>query len=181
MRKDMSIDKWLSKKDSKEQELRREKAFKSLSEGEVKELKKKKIRSIAEKRDQKSVQTLESDNFLQEILKFKEWLNQRTYLKGDIDKIESWITNLYSSIKYEAEVKAKSININDKKNLIEDYKKIPPKFLDEKIRIAINKKIHGMTRTNSDNYYLRKLRSIIKEKLIESKYYEILDKLLNIF
>ena len=180
MRKDMSIDKWLSKKDSKEEQ-RREKAFQSLSEDEVKDLKKKKIRSIAEKSDQKSVETLESDNFLREILKFKEWLNQRTYLKGDIDKIETWIRNLYSNIKYEAKFKAKSIAIDEKKNIIENYKKIPPKFFDEKTRIAINKKIHGMTRTNSDNYYIRKLRSTIKEKLIESKYYEIIDKLLNLF
>jgi len=37
----MSIDKWLSKKDSKEEQ-RREKAFQSLSEDEVKDLKKKK-------------------------------------------------------------------------------------------------------------------------------------------
>jgi hypothetical protein len=179
MRKGMSIDKWISKKDTKEEQ-RREKAFKNLSEGEVKELKKKKIRSIAEKSDQKSAETLDDDNFLQEILKFKEWLNQRTYLKGDIDKIETWITNLYSGIKYEAEFKARSVDIKDKKNIIENYKKIPPKFLDEKIRIAINKKIHGMTRTNSDNYYLKKLRSILKEKLIESNYYEILDKILKL-
>jgi len=181
MRKGMSIDKWLSKKVSKEEEKRREKAFKSLSEGEVKELKKKKIRNIVEKGDQKSGESLESDKFLHEILEFKEWLNQRTYLKGDIDKIETWITNLYSTIKYEAELKAKFINSNDKKNIKENYKRIPPKFLDEKIRIALNKKIHGITRTNSDNYYLRKLRSIIKEKLIESKYYEVLDNILNLF
>ncbi|MFX1346630.1 MAG: hypothetical protein ACFFBC_02590 [Promethearchaeota archaeon] len=176
----MSIDKWLSKKDSKEEEMRREKAFRNLSEDEVRDLKKKKIRNIVEKGEQKSGDTFENDKFLQEILKFKKWINQRTYLKGDIDKIETWITNLYSSIKYEAELKAESIDIDNKKNIIEDYKKIPPKFLDEKIRIAINKKIHGMTRTNSDNYYLRKLRSIIKEKLIESNYYEILDKILKL-
>ncbi|MFX0165316.1 MAG: hypothetical protein ACFFAG_14545 [Promethearchaeota archaeon] len=177
----MSIDKWLSTKDSKEEKLRREKAYKSLSEDEVKELKKKKIRSIGEKGDQKSTEALESDKFLQKVIEFKEWLNQRTYLKGDIEKIETWITNLYSSIEYEAELRAKSINISDKKSLMEEYKKIPPKFLDEKIRIALNKKIHGTTRTNSDNYYLRKLKGNIKERLIESKYYEILDKILNLF
>ncbi|MFW9875529.1 MAG: hypothetical protein ACFFG0_20690 [Candidatus Thorarchaeota archaeon] len=177
----MSIDKWLSKEGSKEKEMRKEESFKNLSEGEITELKKKKIRRIAEKGDQNSTEIIESDNFLQEILKFKEWLNQRTYLKGDIDKIETWITNLYSNIEYEAEFEAKLINFNDKKSLIEDYKIIPPKFLDEKTRIAINKKIHGMTRTNSDNYYLRKLRSTVKEKLIESKYYEILDKILHLY
>jgi hypothetical protein len=181
MRKGMSIDKWLSKKDSKEEEKRREKAFKSLSEGEVKELKKKKIRNIVEKEDQKSAESLESDKFMQEILEFKGWLNQRTYLKGDIDKIETWISNLYSTIRYEAENKAKLISSNDKKNIIENYKKIPPKFLEEKTRIALNKRIYGTQRTNSDNYYLRKLKKEIQDKLIEARYYEILDKLLKIF
>lgn len=180
MRKGMSIDKWFSKKDSKEEEKRREKAFKSLSEGELKELKKKKIRNIVEKEDQKSGKSLESEKFMQDILEFKKWLNQRTYLKGDIDKIETWITNLYSSIKYEAEHKSKLMNSNEKRSLIEDYKKIPPKFLDEKTRIAINKKIHGIKRTNSDNYYLRKLKSNLKEKLKEAEYYESLNKLIKI-
>ena len=173
----MSIDKWLSEKDSKEERIKRENAFRSLSEGEVKELKKKKIRNMVTKDEQKSVESTESDKFISEILEFKEWLNQRTYLKGDIDKIESWIKNLYLKIQTHT---SKEEYSDSKKKMIEDYKKIPPSFLDEKTRVAINKKIHGTTRTNSDNYYLRKLKKSVQEKLNESKYYEILDNLLKI-
>jgi len=173
----MSIDKWLSEKDSKEERIKREKAFRSLSEGEVKELKKKKIRNIVRKDEQKSAESSENDKIIDEILEFKEWLNQRTYLKGDIDKIETWIKNLH--LKVQTHISNKE-NSNSKKKLIEDYKKIPPSFLDEKTRVAINKKIHGTVRTNSDNYYLRKLKKIVQEKLNESKYYEILNGLLNL-
>ena len=44
----------------------------------------------------------------------------------------------------------------------------------------MNKLIHGANRTNSDNYYLRKLKNILKEKLKEAEYYDILDKLIKI-
>ncbi|MHA2038857.1 MAG: hypothetical protein ACW972_03190 [Promethearchaeota archaeon] len=174
----MSIDKWLSKKGSKEDELKREKAFKNLSESEVKDLKKKKIRNMIQKDDRKSSDKSDSEKFLTRIVEFKDWLNQRTYLKGDFEKIEMWINNLNSEIKIN---KLKLINNFDKKKVVEEYKKIPPKFLDEKTRIALNKKIHGTKRTNSDNYYLRKLKNIIQDKLFEAKYYEILDRILEIF
>jgi deoxyadenosine/deoxycytidine kinase len=173
----MSIDKWLSEKDSKEERIKREKAFRSLSEGEVKDLKKKKIRNIVKKDDLNAVESPESDKFIDEILEFKEWLNQRTYLKGDIEKIETWIKNL--NLKIETD-KSKEEDSNYKKKIIKEYKSIPPNFLDEKTRVAINKKIHGTERTNSDNYYLRKLKKTVQEKLNESKYYEILDGLLNL-
>ncbi|MFX1304582.1 MAG: hypothetical protein ACFFBV_06875 [Promethearchaeota archaeon] len=176
----MSIDKWLSDKDSKEEKVRREKAFKRLSEDEVKDLKKKKIRNMIQEERQKSSELSRNDEFLTQIIEFKNWLNQRTYLKGDLDRIETWISNLYSTIKDEADKEKNSIDKDEKKKLIENYKNISPKFLDEKTRIAINKKIYGTKRTNSDNYYLRKLRNTIKEKLYEAKYYEILDKLLKI-
>ncbi|MFX1374522.1 MAG: hypothetical protein ACFFA0_01810 [Promethearchaeota archaeon] len=173
----MSIDKWLSKEDSKEEQIKRDKIFRNLSEGEVNELKKKKIRNITKKEAQKPVESSEKDNFLNEILEFKEWLNQRTYLKGDVDKIETWVNNLHLKIQsYSFKEDYSSL----KNQLITDYKKIPPNFLDEKTRVAINKKIHGTMRTNSDNYYLRKLKKTVQEKLNESKYYEILDSLLNL-
>ena len=177
----MSIDKWLTKKGSKEEELRREKAFKRLSEDEVKDLKKQKIRNIIQKKPQITSEDPVTERFLNSIVEFKEWLNQRTYLKGDIEKIETWINILYSRIKYETEEKQKSIKNYDKKKLVEDYKKIPPKLLDEKTRIALNKLIYGTKRTNSDNYYIRKLKNIIKDKLNEATYYEILGKVLGIF
>ncbi|MFX0105567.1 MAG: hypothetical protein ACFE75_08760 [Candidatus Hodarchaeota archaeon] len=176
----MSIDKWLSDKDSKEERIRREKAFKHLTKDEVQELKKKKIRDVVKKEVKKTSEVSESDKFLQEIIEFKDWLNQRAYLKGDLDKIETWISNLYLTIRYESEKKAESTHYNEKKKMIEQYKEIPINFLDEKTRVAINKKIRGTNRTNSDNYYLRKLKKEIQEKLKEAKYYETLDKILKI-
>ena len=181
MRIDMSIEKWLSKKGSKEEELKREMAFKRLTESEVKELKKKKIRNMTQKEDQKSSVESDTEKFLHSIVEFKDWLNQRTYLKGDIEKIETWINNLYSGINSETEEKQKLNKNYSKKKLVEDYKKIPPKFLDEKTRIALNKKIYGTKRTNSDNYYLRKLKNSIQDKVNEAKYYEILERILEIF
>lgn len=181
MRRYMSIDKWLNEKDSKEERIKREKAFKSLSKQEVQDLKKKKIRDMVKKIDHKSTETSERDKFLDNIVEFKNWLNQRTYLKGDIAKIETWIKNLYSIVKYESRLRLESTNYNERGKLIERYKKIPPKFLDERTRVALNKLIHGTTRTNSDNYYLRKLKNFLKEKLKEAEYYEILDELFRIF
>jgi len=64
-------------------------------------------------------------------------------------------------------------------HLIEQFRTIPPTFLDEKTRIAINKKLNGTKRTSSDNYYLRKLQSLIREKLNEAEYYELLKSILD--
>ena len=64
--------------------------------------------------------------------------------------------------------------------LIQQFRKIPANFLDEKTRIAINKKLHGQKRTNSDNYYLRKLKAEIKEKLYEASYFEILKAIIEL-
>ncbi|MFX1309912.1 MAG: hypothetical protein ACFE8C_09475 [Promethearchaeota archaeon] len=176
----MSIDKWLNEKYTKEEKIKREKAFKKLTKEEVQELKKKKIRDMVKKEEQKVSEVSEREKFLQDIIEFKDWLNQRTYLKGDIDKIETWIKNLYSIVVYESDQKKKSTDHNEKKRVITKYKEIPPKFLDEKTRVAINKLIYGTKRTNSDNYYLRKLKSNLKEKLKEAEYYDTLDKLFRI-
>lgn len=176
----MSIDKWLNENDSKEQRIKREEVFKQLSKEEVQELKKKKIRDMVKKEKEKKSEDSERDKFLQEILEFKEWLNKRTYLKGDIAKIEMWIRNLNSILTILSENREKSVIHDEKRNLIEKYKEIPPKFLDEKIRIAINKLIYGSKRTNSDNYYIRKLKNILKERLKEAEYYDTLNKLIEI-
>ncbi len=177
----MSIEKWVTKKKSKDEEKKREDAFRRLTSNEVQILKKKKIRKMVQKDHTQKVEISEVNTFLQDIIEFKNWLNQRTYLKGDIEKIETWINNLYSRIKNVTKQKQKSIKISDKKELVEDYKKIPPKLLDEKTRIALNKLIYGTKRTNSDNYYIRKLKNIIQVKLNEATYYEILDKILGTF
>ncbi|MFX1389447.1 MAG: hypothetical protein ACFE9Z_05215 [Promethearchaeota archaeon] len=176
----MSIDKWLSEKDSDEQKARREEAFKQLSNQEIQELKKKKVRDIVKKEEQKINQSSERDKFLLKIIEFRNWLNQRNYLKGDLERIETWIKNLNSMIKLISGEDQKLDIDNDKKRTITKYKEIPPKFLDEKTRIALNKLIHGTQRTNSDNYYIRKIKSVLKEKLKEAEYYQTINKLFKI-
>ena len=175
----MSIDRWLSEKDSKDEDIKREQAYKKLSEEEVQDLKKKKVRDIVQKKTSENIETPKENDFLYEIIKFNNWLNQRTYLKGDFDKIEMWIKNLYSKMNSEAAHESCQTDYSEKRKVIDEYKKIPPQLLDEKIRIALNKKIHGGKKTSSDNYYLRKLKAKIKDKLLEAKYYEILYKIIN--
>ena len=177
----MSIEKWLTKKKSKDEENKREDAFKHLTSAEIQDLKKKKIREMTQKENPQMVEISEADKFLKEVIEFKDWLNQRTYLKGDIEKIETWIVNLFSKIQIETEQKAQKNIKHTKESLSEEYKKVPLNLLDEKTRIALNKRIHGTKRTSSDNYYLKKLRNNIQEKLDQSKYFKILEKILEIF
>jgi len=174
----MSIDKWFSDKDSKEEELRKEKLFKTLPQEKVQELKKRKIRDLTEKEKLKADLNTKKEDFLSNILEFKDWLNQRNYLKGDLDKIETWVLNLYKTVEFEQESRLSLIS--DRKQLIDKYKKIPPKFLDEKTRVAINKKLYNSKKTSSDYYILRKLKETVNEKLKEAEYYHILRRILEI-
>jgi len=174
----MSIDKWFSDKDSKEEELRREKLFKTLPQEKVQELKKRKIRDLTEKEKLNADLNTKKEDFLSNILEFKDWLNQRNYLKGDLDKIETWVINLYKTVEFEQESRLSLIS--DRKQLIDKYKKIPPKFLDEKTRVAINKKLYNSKKTSSDYYILRKLKETVNEKLKEAEYYHILRRILEI-
>lgn len=176
----MSIDKWLSDKDSNEEKARREKAFQKLTDEEVYELKRKKIRDIVKKEVQNVNEISEREKILLKVIEFKDWLNQRTYIKGDFERIETWIKNLNSMIMVASLENQKTDLYNEKKKIIAKYKEIPPNFLDEKTRIALNKLIHGTQRTNSDNYYIRKLKNNLKGKLKESEYYNILNKLIEI-
>ncbi len=173
----MSIDKWISEtKEEREKREKIDKLFKSLPEEKVLDLKKRKIKDLKKKRREESVDEIEPNSFLNELIEFKEWLNQRTYLKGDLDKIEIWIHNLNK--KLTLETKDQELKTS-KAHLIEQFRKIPPKFLDEKTRVAINKKLYGTKRTSSDNYYLRKLKKFIQDKLIEASYYELLKTILD--
>ncbi|MFX1316005.1 MAG: hypothetical protein ACFFA6_00985 [Promethearchaeota archaeon] len=173
----MSIDKWLS---DQEEEIRREKLFKSLPEEKVQELKKIKIKDITKKKDPTSDEISTKKDLLGDIIEFKNWLNQRTYLKGDIDKLEIWIKNLYMKIKRENEQESKLILKSERKQLIEQYKKIPPTFLDEKTRVALNKKLYDTKKTSTDYYFLRKLKETVNEKLKEAEYYDILRRIFEI-
>ncbi len=175
----MSIDKWLSESDPKKRE-QLEKVYNTLPEEKVQDLKKKSIRELTKKKEIQKVDDPKTKGILDDILEFKEWLNQRNYLKGDIDKIEIWINNLSKKLNRERSNIRKE-NIKDNRmQLIEQFRKIPANFLDEKTRIAINKKLHGQKRTNSDNYYLRKLKAEIKEKLYEASYFEILKAIIEL-
>jgi hypothetical protein len=177
--RDMTIDKWASNKNYIEEKKKKDKIFKTLPKEKVQDLKKEGIRKIIQpKKKDKSEEQPSNTNLLDSVVEFKNWLNSRTYLKGDLDKIEAWILNLSRMI---TSVNAHISNLDENKNkkqAIERYKEIPIKFLDEKTRIALNKKIRGAKKTSSDNYYLRKLKIVIKEKLKESEYYEILKSIL---
>ncbi|MFW9899161.1 MAG: hypothetical protein ACFFDO_07865 [Candidatus Thorarchaeota archaeon] len=172
----MSMDKWLTKNKSKEEKNKIEEVFKALPEEKVQELKKKSVRDLTQKKRKNNEIKNKPDDFLSYVIEFKDWLNKRTYLKGDIDKIETWIRNLNKKLDSE-KIQAEN---NVKSQLISQFRKIPHNFLDEKTRIAINKKIRVVKRNSSDNYYLRKLKTAIQEKLKEASYYEILKKILEI-
>ena len=86
----MSIDKWLSESDPKKRE-QLEKVYNTLPKEKVQDLKKKSIRELTKKKEKEKVNDPKSKDILDDILEFKEWLNQRNYLKGDLDKIEIWI------------------------------------------------------------------------------------------
>jgi len=175
----MSIEKWLSERESEEIKKKKEEMFKKLPKEEIENLKKKSIQKIVKKEDLKEQENDKSSDFLKKVIEFKDWLDGRTYLKGDLDKIVIHIQNLHKNIiKMKKEENYQSLKdfMDALTNL---YKNIPPSFLDEKTRVALNKKCREIKRSNSDNYYLRKLKNTIKEKLNEAKYYEFLRELLD--
>ena len=169
----MSIKKWLTDDKIGKDWKKREEKFNSLSKEQKEDLKKKKIKDIIQEDEDKNPIANSSEDFFNHILLFKEWLNKRNYLKGDVDKIETWVRNLYTKLNFE-----KTTETNDYTSIKKKYKSIPPTFLDEKTRIALNKKLRNIKRTSSDNYYLSKLKNTIKERLKEAKYYETLRRIL---
>jgi hypothetical protein len=173
----MSIEKWLSERESEEIRKRKEELFTQLPKEKIQDLKKKSIKKIVANEKQ-PFQSDSIDTFLAKVIEFKEWIDGRNYLKGDIDKIIIKIQNLNNSINLVNKNKIVGLNKEEINRLSNLYKEIPPSFLDEKIRIALNKKLRGTKRSNSDNYYLRKLKNTIREKLNEAKYYEILREIL---
>ncbi len=174
----MSIDKWLDDDDTVEQKKKREEIYKSLSKEEKEDLKQQKIRDLTKKSKQKHILSVEKKNLLEKALEFKDWLNNRTYIKGDIERIETWVENLYLILRESIKNYNGQYSEEDKKNLIKNYNSIPVNFLDEKTRIAINKKLKGIKKTNSDDYYLRKLKIKVREKIKEAEYYQILRDIL---
>jgi hypothetical protein len=175
----MSIDKWLDDEDTVEQKKKREEIYTSLSKEEQKDLKQKKIRDLVQKSNETEVLSEKRKDLLNSVIEFKEWLDRRTYIKGDIEKIETWIENLHYILRSNIESQNSYFSAEKVKKLKQNYKSIPVNFLEEQYRIAIHKKLKGMKKTNSDNYYLRKLKATVREKLKEAEYYEILRDLLD--
>ena len=176
----MSLDKFLSK-DKSEKKL--EKVY---TKEEIEEGKKKRISELVGKKSVGKTPKKESSekqehlsDFLSYFLEFKDWLSQRSYIKGDLDKIEIWIRNLYNKLDLEETEEEKNLKIKAKLQRSEQFKSIPPNFLEEKMRLAISKKLRGTKGTSSDAYYLRKLKGTIREKLKEADYYKILKSILD--
>ncbi|MHA2288138.1 MAG: hypothetical protein ACXABG_05065, partial [Promethearchaeota archaeon] len=162
-----------------EEKKKREEVYKSLSKEEQEDLKQQKIRDLVHKTKQTEILSDKKKDLLNNVIEFKDWLDKRTYIKGDIERIETWIENLHYILRSNIEIQNSSLGDEEKKTLIQNYKAIPVNFLNEQYRIAINKKLKGMKKTNSDNYYLRKLKTTVREKLKEAEYYEILRDILD--
>ena len=173
------MDKWLDDKDTAEEKKLREDTYAKLSKEERKDLKVQKIRKIVQKNENASNKNDKRTEFLNSVIEFKDWLINRSYLKGDLERIETWVANLYLILTASLEQQKEASGEFSKKNLINNYKSIPVNFLDEKTRIALNKKLKNTTKTTSDNYYLRKLKNLVKEKIKEAEYYEILREILD--
>ena len=173
------MDKWLGDKDTSDEKKLREDTYAKLSKEEKKDLKVQKIRKIVQKNENASNKNDKRTEFLNSVIEFKDWLINRSYLKGDLERIETWVANLYLILTASLEQQKEASGEFSKKNLLNNYKSIPVNFLDEKTRIALNKKLKNTTKTTSDNYYLRKLKNLVKEKLKEAEYYEILRDILD--
>ncbi len=177
----MTIEKWLSEnKNWQENQKRR----KEEQEREKIQLRKTIINDLVEKKQRKSSQkardSKKKDYFLRKITEFKNWLNARTYLQGDKPKIETWISNLYRILEEQQKSNLIKDKNENKDKLIEKFRKIHPRFLDEKTRIAIIKKLQGKDLTSSDQYYLRKLKKQIEQKLKDLYNYQLLRDILEI-
>ena len=172
----MALNKWLSDPEIEEIRKKKEEMYNALPDQQIQELKKESIRKIVQE-DKEEVPTEDfSDNILNDVIEFKNWVDSRTYLKGDTEKIETWIKILYKKMVSINKVLKKD---NYDQDLVEDFRKIPVDFLDEQTRLAVIKKLRNTKRTNSDNYFLRKLKIIVETKLIEAKYYKILKSILD--
>ena len=172
------MDKWLDDDETKENKKKRNEIYSSLSNEEKNDLSKQKIRELVKKDEITSSFDESRNDFLTKVLEFKDWLDNRAYIKGDVERIQTWVENLYSMVNISINFHNKTKFNNKEETLINRYKSIPVKFLEEKTRIALNKKLKGIKKTNSDNYYLRKLNNIVKEKLKDAEYYAILRDIL---
>lgn len=171
----MSLNKWLDEDNSKNNKAKsKTKIISPFKEQKLKKIKE----SIKKSQKQESELKDPINAFLSYVLEFKEFLNSRTYLRGDLDNLITWITNL--NYKYKELINSnENLDTNDKKSNIELLKEIPPTFFDEKLTLTLKKYAYIDKLNNSDRYYLRKLKSLVKDQLKRARIYQIVDKILN--
>jgi hypothetical protein len=173
----MPLDKWLEDEDDVRRRKLKEDVFHQLPEEEKFDLKKQSIRELVSKEFRPLESNSVPKDIMQDILEFKEWLNSRTYLQGDTEKIETWIKNLNAKFIH---LERESDENDELDDLNRKFREIPVDLIDEPTRIALNKKLRSMKRTSSDNYYLRKLKKNVELKLKEALYYRILKTILEL-
>ena len=173
----MSIYKWLDDEETKQKKKEKDEYFNSLPKEKVQDLKKKSIKKVIQSNNIETITDNTSNELIQDIIEFKNWLDTRTYLKGDMDRIETWIRILNRRIEFMNRDLNKE---NERSELIEKFRKLPIDFLEEKERIAINKKLKGIKMTSSDSYYLRKLKLKVESKLAYAKYFLTIKRILDL-
>ena len=99
---------------------------------------------MVQKNKEKEPLNSKSKNLLDKVIEFKDWIDNRTYIKGDIERIETWVENLNILLRESLESQTIQNKEERMKTVIQDYKSIPVNFLDEKTRIALNKKLKGI-------------------------------------
>ena len=85
------MQKWIDDKDTIEEKKKREEIYNSLSKKEKKDLKQQQIRNLVQKSKEKEILSSKSKNLLDKVIEFKDWIDNRTYIKGDIERIETWV------------------------------------------------------------------------------------------
>lgn len=171
----MSLNKWLDEDNSKNNKAKsKTKIISPFKEQKLKKIKE----SIKKSQKQESELKDPINAFISYVLEFKEFLNSRTYLRGDLENLITWITNL--NYKYKELINSnENLDTNDKESNIELLKEIPPTFFDEKLTLTLKKYAYIDKLNNSDRYYLRKLKSLVKDQLKRARIYQIVDKILN--
>ncbi len=171
----MALNKWLDEDNSKNNKGK----SKIIIISPFKEQKLKKIKESIRKSQKQETESKDPiDVFISYVSEFKKFLNSRTYLRGDLDKLITWIINL--NYKYKELINSnENFNTNNKESNIELLKEIPPTLLDEKLILTLKKYAYKDKMNNSDRYYLRKLKSLVKDQLKTARIYQIMDKILN--
>ncbi len=171
----MALNKWLDEDNSKNNKAKSKTKI-------ISPFKEQKLKIIKESIRKSQKQEIESkdpiDAFISYVSDFKKFLNSRTYLRGDLDNLITWINNL--NYKYKELFNSnENLNTNNKTSNIELLLEIPPTFLDQKLTLILKKYAYKDKMNNSDRYYLRKLKSLVKDQLKRARIYQIVNQILN--